>query len=224
MKKHRTIGIATCAAALLLLVIVKWQSYSNREPDTKPNETRVQRRSNSTQDRQVLTTTSGPQDDSEFFVYNNDDVNDFFRGSQFFGTMNKLGVNSSVMNVYPDEIADFKFIASKNSDREQFLASNGTTLTNENRKWLVEVDNAGIVGDAVRVSVIANVGSDVTENGGIRMGVEQVVCEIWKLDPIGNQPVLLDRSNEVFNGLATHTEVPASNLTWPEGIQFGTAQ
>ncbi len=58
----------------------------------------------------LLTATNvAPKDDSEFFVYNNGDSTDFFEGDQFFGTMDKLGVNATVMNAYSTEMNDFNF-------------------------------------------------------------------------------------------------------------------
>ena len=176
----------------------------------------------------VLVATLNPppfvRPDDPFFVFNNGSITDFSRGDQFFGSQDKVGVDATIMDSYSGELDDFIFIGTKNAEREQFLNANGTTLDNANRKWHVIIGKAGAVNSDVRVRVVAYVGMDVEENGGKRMGIEKKVHEIWKLDPIGDQPVLLERTLDRHNGVFTHAESPIPDLTWTTGIQMGGSQ
>jgi hypothetical protein len=166
-------------------------------------------------ERPVAVSTVGPpaassatSADDPFFVFNNGSLVDFFQGDQFFGSQDKVGVDSTVMNAYSLQTDDFLYIGSLNADREQFLATQGTILNNPNRKWHVNIIETGVVGGDVRVQVIGTVGMDVAHNGGIRMGIEGEVDEIWKLDLVGTQPTLLERTIKYHNGVATHAESP----------------
>ncbi len=105
----------------------------------------------------------------------------------------------------------------------QYLSNLGIQLKTPNRKWHTYIYKAEVVGSDVRVAVNSSVGADVPMNGGLRMGVEQEIYEIWKLDLSENSPVLLERSQDFFTGVSTHAEVPDIPLTWPAGIQMGGA-
>ena len=166
-------------------------------------------------ERPVAVLTFGPaaasnttSADDPFFVFNNGSLVDFFQGFQSFGGQDKVGVDSTVMNAYSLQTDDFLYIGSLNADREQFLATQGTILNNANRKWHVTIIETGVVGGDVRVHVTGSVGMDVAHNGGIRMGIEGEVDEIWKLDLVGTQPTLLERTTGYHNGVATHAESP----------------
>jgi len=227
MRRLTIFGVVLTTAILLMigifkLLVVKDVGVSFDQGEGVSGEV-ASNETDPIRDRQVLTATNVVlEDDIELFVYNNGDPNDFFHGFKSFGAVDKLGVNSTVLNAHPAERDDFEAIARKKSDREQFLVGKGILLTNEDRRWHVLVELAVTIGSDVRLNVSASVGNDVTENGGIRMGVEQTIHEIWKLDPTGNVPILLDRSLEYFDGVSTHAEVPPidQNLTWPAGT-FG---
>jgi hypothetical protein len=166
----------------------------------------------------TIPTTTG---DDPFFIFNNGSETDFFQGKQFFGTQDKVGVNSNIMTNYSNQIDDFVFIGSKNTDREQFLAANGNAVTAPNRLWRVLVTEAGIVGGDVRVNVFTTVGADKLENNGYRMAVDGKVDEIWKLDLNGTNPVLLERSTTFHHGISTHLESPPIILPPGDNISFG---
>jgi hypothetical protein len=218
MKRLMVLIFAVCMIGVIMVSIYKPNKSDSGVTAGVPSPSR-----DSSENHVLVTATNvAPEDDSEFFVYNNGDPADFFEGDQFFGTMDKLGVNSLVMNAYSTEINDFNFIAGRKSDREQFLSAKGINLTNNNSLWQVSIDAVGAVGADIRLKVLAKVGTDITIDGGIQMGIDQTLFEIWKLDQVGNQPVLLDRSLDPFSGFSTHAEVPPSDLTWPDGIQFGS--
>ena len=154
--------------------------------------------------------------DEAFYIYNNGSETDLLQGRQFFGSQDKTGVDQAVWNANQNDVVELLFIGQCNSDREQFLTANGILLQNPNRTWQVKIDSFGTVNGETRVEVISDVGSDLEQNGGIRLGVEKTVNEIWKLDPIGSTPTLLDRSTIHFRGLYTHAESPViPTPPWP---------
>ena len=161
--------------------------------------------------------------DDPFFVYNNGSQTDFFQGDQFFGTQDKVGVNAPVMNAYSNEIADFMFIGGRKADRVSFLAGLGI-VPDPNYKWMVNIDEFGIVNGDTRVAVISHLGTDSSENGGTMLDVKKSVCEIWKLDFIGGQPTLIERGIRFHNGVSTYAESPPPptyNTPPPAEMFFG---
>ncbi len=208
------------AAAVCVAAIFTWSGRSDIElHDQSDAFAERAEREVTVGDQVVLTATTAPQPGGvHLFVYNNGDPDDFFQGDESFGDMDKLGVDADIIEDHVNRLGDFQLIASKNDDREQFLVDQQVQLNHLDRHWQVDVHQAGLVDADMRVSVYAHVGKDVFENGGIRSDAEATICEIWKLDSLGGQPVLLDRSLDAFEGLATHAEIPPYEPGIHEGV------
>ena len=171
----------------------------------------------------VVASAYAPQSsfpDDAFYIFNDGSEIDFLQGRQFFGSQDKTGIDKEVFVAHQNELDDFLYIGQLNPDREQYLTAQGVSLQNPTRKWHVEIVEAGAVNGEMRVSVIACVGNDVEENGGIRLGIEAQVSEIWKLDTVGAMPTLLDRTTSWFNGVSTNAESPISHSP-PPTVPFG---
>ncbi|AMV31247.1 hypothetical protein VN12_03950 [Pirellula sp. SH-Sr6A] len=157
-----------------------------------------------------------PRLDTPFYVYGLGEPTstDFWQGSQFFGTMDKVGVLKSVMDQIPNRQADLIFIRDRKADREAYLTQNGIALDSQGL-WDVGIEVTDLVNGKRRLGVTASYGKDIEINGGIGQHVVKNVTEIWELQDNGADPILLER-HSLPNSATVHTqsEVP-SYITEP---------
>ncbi len=162
----------------------------------------------------VALQSNGP---TSYYVFNNGRTTDVFEGSQFFSEVDQIGVNKVIEDALPNHGSDFVTIGSNNADRSQYLTNQGHVLETPPNSWNVIVSDMGVVGGETRLAVGAILGKNISQNGGIAEHHEAYVYEIWKLNA-GAAPMLLERTNQIQEGVFTTAEHPPENLTWPAGI------
>ncbi len=154
-------------------------------------------------------TSGGVEHDDPFFVFDRTITDpEIGNGMQRFGSQNKVGVEASVMNGHANQVDDFLVIGAANAARAQYLAGIGQPLTNPQSKWRVSIEEIGVVNGQTRVSVVADSGTDVNFQGLRAQEQDRLLEELWSLDLVGSNPILLDRTQRWFNGLQTHQESP----------------
>jgi hypothetical protein len=151
-----------------------------------------------------------PRLDTPFYVYGlgQPTSTNFWQGSQFFGTMDKVGVLKSVMDEIPNRQADLIFIRDQKAERQEYLMQNGVALDSQ-CLWDVSVSVTDVVNGKRRLGVTASYGKDIEYNGGVGQEVVKNVNEIWELQEGGANPILLERHLlPIQTTVYTQAEVP----------------
>ena len=152
-----------------------------------------------------------PRLDTPFYVYGlgQPTSTDFWQGSQSFGTMDKVGVLKSVLDQVPDRQADLIFIRDRKAEREAYLEQNGISLDSQ-CSWNIGIKVTALVNGKRRLGVTASYGKDLEYNGGIGPTVLKNLNEIWELQGVGANPILLERhSHPILATVNTQAEVPS---------------
>ncbi|MFN3193650.1 MAG: hypothetical protein ACE361_24265 [Aureliella sp.] len=157
----------------------------------------------------TATVTASGLADTPFFVFPSSDPDDFSEGVQFFGSMDKVGVHSSVMDANPGRDAAFEFIRDKNAERMAYLSQNGVQPNSQSSNhWLITVREEGNVAGQQRLGVYAEYGHDSFFNGGVSPDPTVQLSELWEFPETG-KPTLIERTHSAFHiGLNTLAESP----------------
>lgn len=168
----------------------------------------------------------GPIDSlMELYLYDFTDQNGVYRELPIFGKSDRVVVRKAVVDALPDRSDDFRFIGNRIEDREAFVLQSNKDFAHKDRKWDTFITESELIGGKTRLLICANVGINRTVQSPLgRSGhgilVDHSVHELWELHP-NSQPVLLDRSFDLFDGLQTHAESPVSNDPLPPVQLFG---
>jgi len=152
-----------------------------------------------------------PRLDTPFYVYGlgQPTSTNFWQGSQFFGTMDKVGVLKSVMDQIPNRQADLIFIRDQKAERQEYLTQNGVALDSQ-CLWDVGISVTELVNGKQRLGVTASYGKDFEYNGGVGQDVVKNVNEIWELQDGGANPILIERhSLPIQTTVYTQAELPS---------------
>ena len=116
-----------------------------------------------------------------------------------FESCNSLGVNENLARDFPELLTDFVFIGDQIVDREQFLQDQNFTFANPehfHKTWIAGSRN---VNGETRIQSVVAIGNDGL-NPAIGLGraifgmlPEVSLSEIWRVDPNGGAPQLLER-------------------------------
>ncbi len=134
-----------------------------------------------------------PIKDTATFVFGLDEG--VLGGGQLFGTMDKVGVHTSVDTAYSNIAGELAHMGAAKAAREKFLATEGVDLSNPNRRWLVKIWEVAAVGQELRYVVSAKVGQDpTTSSQASNLNDATIVHELWTKHADGSNPTLLRRS------------------------------
>lgn len=165
-----------------------------------------------------------PQEpDEAFYIFDNGSETDFSQGSQGFGTDDKLGVPLSIWNQLQANAGQLMAIGdqAQNTAREQFLLTKGKDFTDASWRWNVHITRHQQISAESRVLVYAYVGKRDSTSSELGMGVKATVVELWRLEPSGPTPTLLDRTDYRFDGFQTTQESPVIRRQYLPTIQLG---
>lgn len=205
--------LSSSLAFVALVFIAGWFFWDTKNPG--PAETHMV-----TVDAVALEPISQSPTIDKFHVFDNGDPNDFSQGREFFGDQDKLGISKPILDAYPNRGAEFLSIANRHEERKNYLASHGRQI-NPQDHWIVTFLMSGAVNDEQRVTVMALSGhNEPRMNGAIGMHVGGCVVEIWRINPPGTAPTLLDRSMERTINLNTLAEAPEEPLPELPPIDF----
>ncbi len=115
-----------------------------------------------------------------------------------YESCNSLGVNEKVAADFPDLLPDFIFIGDQNAAREQFLADQNFVFENPQHFYKTLIGTPRNVGNEIRILSLVFVGHDglrpgITGRMSVGMKTEVTLSEIWRVDPKGGEPQLLER-------------------------------
>jgi hypothetical protein len=207
-------GVILLCTAVLMSRLIRTSDSTSRPDKTNPNATTLSDKVESTKKERIVRTASALEPemgDTAFYISENGDPNDFWQGSQFHGTMDKVGVTKAVMDQLPGRQADFEWIRDHKADRNAYLASRGIDISAPELHWDVGIVAQGLINGKARVAVPAALGKDIAIDGGVGQESVGVLKEIWELQDGGANPILLERhSLPISSTIYTQQEAPAN--------------
>ena len=227
MQSSRAISYVTPTTLLVFVAVAYWQ-YTRPDSQTvedRPATSRLAVAEQTTATSQTTTRfylTLEPSNPAVWQDNNGEIVN--------FESCNSIGVNEKLAKDFPELLPGFIFIGDQHTARDEFLADESFVFVHTEHYYKTLIGACKSLNGETRIQSVVMVGHDgLTPDyvGRMSMGTVVEVCmsEIWRVDPDGGPPQLLERIRQgghdgfywYHEDLLTTTEQPPMPISMTMG-------